>query len=62
VQLVIHHVFAFGKDNAPEIGAIWFIAKLGGYPKEELGMFADVLYRYLKSNFGKEYDINPNTV
>ncbi|MFT3679802.1 MAG: hypothetical protein QM791_05995 [Ferruginibacter sp.] len=53
-----HHVFTFGKDDAQEIGAIWFIAKLGGYKKEELGMFTDILFRYLKINFGKEFGIN----
>ena len=59
LQINPHHVFTFGKDDAKEIGAIWFIAKIGGYGKEELGMFTDILHRYLKNNFGKEFDINP---
>lgn len=55
-----HHVFSFGKDKKKEIGAIWFIAKLKGHTKDELGMFADILHRYLKSNFSDNYTINPD--
>ena len=60
VQAVPHHVFAFQKDDVEEIGAILFIAKLNGFKKDELGMFSDVLYRYLKTHYSKEYQLNPN--
>jgi len=58
VQVTPHHVFTFQKDDVTEIGAIWFIAKLDGFKKDELGMFADILYRYLKTHFSKEYNVN----
>ena len=59
VQATPHHVFTFQKNDVEEIGAIWFIAKLDGFRKDELGMFADILYRYLKTHFSKGYNINP---
>ncbi len=59
VQVTPHHVFTIQKNGVEEIGAIWFIAKLNGFKKDELGMFADILYRYLKINFSKDYILNP---
>ena len=53
-----HHVFSFTKNQNEEVGAIWIIAKKDGYKKEELGMFTDALYRYLKNQFGKDYLLN----
>lgn len=52
------HVFTFERNDIEEIGAIWFIAKLNGFKKDELGMFADILYRYLKTHFSKDYNVN----
>lgn len=54
-----HHVFTFGKNDNAEIGAIWFIAKLGGFEEDELGMFTEILYKYLKHNFSINYIISP---
>jgi hypothetical protein len=59
VQATPHHIFTFKNNEVEEIGAIWFIAKLNGFESDELGMFADCLYRYLKKNFSKEFEINP---
>ncbi len=58
VQVIPHHVFTFQKNDVEEIGAIWFVAKLNGFKKEELGMFTDILYRYLKNHFSKDYILN----
>lgn len=58
IQAIPHHVFVLQKNDVKEIGAIWFIAKLEGFRKEELGMFADILYRYLKTHFAKDYNLN----
>lgn len=51
-------VFWFENDGFREIGATWFIAKLGGYKKSELGMFADIMHRYLVANYSDDYKIN----
>lgn len=57
IQATPQHVFTF-KNEDEEIGAIWFIAKLGGYTQTELAMFTDILYRYLNVNFSKKYKIS----
>ncbi|WP_439182308.1 hypothetical protein [Carboxylicivirga taeanensis] len=57
VEALPHHVFTFQDENK-EIGAIWFIAQLDGYERDELAMFTDILHRYLELNFSKKYIIN----
>jgi hypothetical protein len=54
------HIYTFSEDNSEEIGGIWFIAKLGGFEKSELGMFADILYRYLDKYYSKKFYVNSN--
>jgi hypothetical protein len=54
------HIFTFSKNNSDEIGGIWFIAQLKGFKKSELGMFADVLYRYLDKHYSKDFFVNPD--
>ncbi len=56
VECVPSFVYSFDDDD--EIGAIWFIAQKDGFKKEELGMFADILGRYLKLYFAEKYVIN----
>jgi len=53
------HVFSYESEGVNLVGAIWFIAKLGGYRKDELGMFSDILFRYLKNTYSKNYDMAP---
>ena len=60
IEALPQHVFSFGKDENKEIGGIWFIANLKGHTGDELGMFVDILYRYLNANFSNNYAINPN--
>ncbi|MFA5850955.1 MAG: hypothetical protein WC833_13875 [Bacteroidales bacterium] len=48
-------VFTFSINSRKEIGAVWFIAQLDGFEKGELGMFVDVLYRYLIKHFSKDF-------
>jgi hypothetical protein len=59
VKVDPHHVFSFKRNEIQELGAIWFIATLDGLKKEELGMFVDILHRYLKTQFSKDYSLNP---
>ena len=54
------HIFTFSKDKKEQIGGIWFIAQLNGFNKSELGMFIDILYRYLKKNYSKDFNVNPS--
>lgn len=53
------HIYTFGKKDAEKIAAIWFIAKVDGYRVEEVGMFCDILHRFLKYNYSKEYQLLP---
>jgi hypothetical protein len=54
------HIFTFSGNNSEEIGGIWFVAQLKGYPKSELGMFTDILYRYLKKHYSEDFYVNPD--
>ncbi|WP_155844985.1 hypothetical protein [Chryseobacterium daeguense] len=53
-------IFSYENKDFHEIGAVWFICKIGGLKKEELGMFCDVMYRYLRTYHSSDYKINPD--
>lgn len=53
------HIFSFSENNSEEIGGVWFVAQLKGFNKSELGMFADILYRYLYKHYSKDFYVNP---
>lgn len=52
-------IFSFTGDNDEEVGGIWFVAKLRGYSKTELGMFAEMIFRYLNKMHSDNYFVNP---
>lgn len=54
------HVFSFSDGKSEETGAVWFVTKLGGYNRNELGMFAEVIFRYLDKHYSKNYFVNKN--
>jgi hypothetical protein len=54
------HIFTFTRDGKEQIGGIWFIAQLNGFKKSELGMFVDILFRYLNKHYSKKYYVNSN--
>ncbi|MGQ1948717.1 hypothetical protein ACT3CD_16620 [Geofilum sp. OHC36d9] len=58
IQAKPDHVFTFSINNSEEIGAVWFIAQLDGFDKGELGMFVDILHRYLIKHFSKDFFVN----
>lgn len=53
------HIYTFSENNGEEIGGIWFIAKLKGFKKSELGMFTDILYRYLAKHYSENFYVTP---
>lgn len=59
IQARPHHVFSYSKNEHEEICAVCFVTKLDGYKYGELGMFADILFRYLNKHYSKEYVVNP---
>lgn len=53
------HIYTFEKDDEEKVGAIWFTAKINGYLIEEIGLFCDMLYRFLRNNYSKKYHLIP---
>lgn len=60
VQVRPQHIFSYEIDENPQIGGVWFVAKKGGFKKEELGMFATALYHYLTKTFSDEFAVDPD--
>src|SRR6187402_1494715 len=58
IQVLPQHVFTYIDKDLQKIGAIWFVSKLKGYKKEEVGIFTDALYRYLDLNYSKDFSIS----
>jgi len=52
-------IYSFSINGSEEIGGIWFVAQLNGFKKSELGMFADINYRYLVKHFSNNFYVNP---
>jgi hypothetical protein len=52
-------VFEFKENDISKIGGIWFVAQKDGYKKPELGMFTEILYRYLRNNYTKKHEVDP---
>lgn len=53
-----HHVFTFQENEVKKVGAVWFLAKSGGFRREELVMVVDLLYRYLSINHSTQHEIS----
>jgi hypothetical protein len=51
-------VFTYVINNNKFIGAIWFVAKIGGYSHNELATFVDSMYRYLILHYSQDYEID----
>lgn len=60
IQVKPCFIYTFSENYSEEIGGIWFIAKLNGFRKGELGMFADLIYRYLIKHYSKRFFVNPD--
>jgi len=54
------HIFTFSNNNSEEIAGIWFVAQIDGFKKSELGMFTDMIYRYLDKHYSKDFYVNPD--
>ncbi len=60
VKVLPSYVFEFNNRGKKEIGAIWFVADVKRFRNDELGIFLELLYRYLVATFGKSHTINKN--
>ncbi|RXR23039.1 hypothetical protein [Flavobacterium stagni] len=50
-------VFSFERNGKKEIGALLLISQIDGYKKSQLGMFCEMLYRFLELHFSNDYQI-----
>jgi hypothetical protein len=57
VQISPSQVFYFEEDGIEKVGAIWFIAQLGGFAEPDLGIFAECLYIHLSHLFKDKYQV-----
>lgn len=51
-------VFSHERNGKNELGALWLIPQLEGFKKTELGMFCEILYRFLVKNYSENYQIS----
>lgn len=59
VQVKPGQIYSFNYEGDNYVGAVWFVAKLAGFGKSELGIFAEALFIYLSANFEESHRINP---
>ena len=59
VQILPNHVFSYGDDKQPNIGSIWFVTWLDGFKVGDLGIYSEVIYRYLSKHYSKDFTIVP---
>lgn len=50
-------VFSFDQNGNKTIGSIWLVTQKNGFSKDELGMFCEMLYRFLHKSFSDNYQI-----
>lgn len=50
-------VFSFDQNGKNEIGAIWLVTQKDGFSKDELGMFCEMMYRFLNKSYSRSYQV-----
>lgn len=51
-------VFFFEKNGKEEVGALILVPKLNGYKKSQLGMFCEVLHKFLVKHYSNNFQIS----
>jgi hypothetical protein len=57
IETKASHVYTFGKKDEESIGAIWFVAQKDGYRIDDVGLFCEMLNRFLRHNYAKKYEL-----
>ena len=52
-------IFSFDKNGKKELGALFLVPQKDGYKKSELGVFCDILYKFLIKNYAQDFQISP---
>ena len=58
----IHIPFSFEEDGIEKVGAILFVARKDRYTKSELGIFAELMYRFVEANYSDNYQVAPEHI
>ncbi|MPT34851.1 MAG: hypothetical protein E2604_07140 [Flavobacterium sp.] len=51
-------VFSYDINGKNELGALWLVPQINGFKKAELGMFCEILYRFLIKNYSDNFQIS----
>lgn len=58
----LHQVFTFIEDGVEKVGAILFVARKERYNRSELGVFTELMFRLLVSNYADDYTISTENI
>lgn len=59
VQVLPNYVFTYKNKGVSEVGAVWFVARQKGFKKDELAVYAELVYKFLSANYRRTYTVNP---
>lgn len=60
LQILPNHVFTFeNAESIRKVGAIWFVAWLESFSKEDLGVYAEAQFNYLSNVYAEQYEVDP---
>ena len=51
-------LFSHERNGKNELGAIWLVAQIHGFKKNELGMFCEILHDFLIKNYSNDYQVS----
>jgi len=60
IQVIPHQIFSYKEKEEMKVGGIWFVIWLKEFKESDLGIYSEALYRYLLTNYSKEYVVDPN--
>lgn len=53
-------VFSFRENDEIYIGSVWFVTNKDPFKDSELGMYAEMLYRFLSKWYSPKFKVNPS--
>lgn len=62
IKVQISIPFTFEVGEVTKVGAIWFVAIKNGYKRSQLGIFAELAFNFLSSNYSESYEVCPENI
>ncbi len=53
-------VFSFKENDKTYVGSVWFVTNKDPFKDSELGMYAEILYRFLSKWYTPKFEVNPS--